>query len=91
MIEDMNRKHDRRITGIDNGMMQRLMANEWPGNVRELRNTIERAVVLGAEGLLEAVTCRQALAAHRKAHRAVPDENAIRIGIGSTVDRRSGS
>src|ERR1700761_461633 len=87
MIEDMNRKHDRRITGIDNGMMQRLMANEWPGNVRELRNTIERAVVLGAEGLLEA---RYLPPGFGKSVEKMPEthlqDNAIRIEIGSTID-----
>jgi DNA-binding NtrC family response regulator len=88
MIEDMNRKHDRKITGIDNSMMQRLMASDWPGNVRELRNTIERAVVLGAEGLLEARYLPPGFG--RTVERpveAVPDENAIRIGIGSTIDQ----
>jgi DNA-binding NtrC family response regulator len=88
MIEDMNRKHDRRITGIDNGMMQRLMASEWPGNVRELRNTIERAVVLGAEGLLEARHLPPGFGRTiERPIEAVPDENAIRIGIGSTIDQ----
>jgi DNA-binding NtrC family response regulator len=88
MIEDMNRKHDRRITGIDDGMMQRLMASEWPGNVRELRNTIERAVVLGAEGLLE--TRHLPPGFGRTVERPVeapPDDHAIRIGIGSTIDQ----
>ena len=50
MIAEMNRKHGREVTGVDSEMMARLMAYDWPGNVRELRNTIERAVVLCAEG-----------------------------------------
>jgi Nif-specific regulatory protein len=37
----------RRVTGISEPAMSRLMAYEWPGNVRELENVIERAIVLG--------------------------------------------
>jgi DNA-binding NtrC family response regulator len=86
MIEDMNRKHDRQIKGIDGGMMQRLMASEWPGNVRELRNTIERAVVLGAEGLLESRYLPPGFGkSTERPVETVPDENGIRIGIGSTI------
>jgi DNA-binding NtrC family response regulator len=87
MIEDMNSKHDRRITGVDSGMMQLLMATSWPGNVRELRNTIERAVVLGGEGLLEARHLPPGFG--RYVERPVDTislENAIRVEVGSTID-----
>jgi DNA-binding NtrC family response regulator len=87
MIEDMNSKHDRRITGIDSGMMQLLMTSDWPGNVRELRNTIERAVVLGGEGLLEARHLPPGFG--RYVERPVETaslENAIRVEVGSTID-----
>ena len=87
MIDDMNRKHDRHITGVDNDMLLQLIASDWPGNVRELRNTIERAVVLGGEGLLEG---RHLPAGFGKSVERVVEprshENAIRIEIGSTID-----
>ena len=87
MIDDMNRKHDRQITGIDAGMLQQLMASDWPGNVRELRNTIERAVVLGGEGSLEARHLPPGFGrAAEKPTESHPQENAIRIQIGSTID-----
>jgi DNA-binding NtrC family response regulator len=64
------------------------MASDWPGNVRELRNTIERAVVLGGEGLLEA---RHLPPGFGKSVEKVVEssvrENAIRIEIGSTIDQ----
>jgi Nif-specific regulatory protein len=41
-------KAGRRITGISREAQAYLAAYDWPGNVRELENTIERAVVLGA-------------------------------------------
>ncbi len=37
---------NRRITGIDDEVMQALQRYSWPGNVRELENVIARAVVL---------------------------------------------
>ncbi len=46
ILADMNRKHEREVSGISPEMLSRMMAYDWPGNVRELRNTIERAVVL---------------------------------------------
>ncbi len=34
------------MRGIDDAVVERLVAYDWPGNVRELENTIERAVAL---------------------------------------------
>jgi DNA-binding NtrC family response regulator len=50
MLNDMNQKHERHVSGVTPAMLERLMAYDWPGNGRELRNTIERAVVLCADG-----------------------------------------
>lgn len=88
MIADMNRKHDRQITGVDAAMMQKLITSDWPGNVRELRNTIERAVVLGAEGLLESRHLPPGFGKSvEKPVELPPDDNSIRIEVGSTIDR----
>jgi DNA-binding NtrC family response regulator len=88
MIEDMNLKHDRHITGVDSGMLQQLIASDWPGNVRELRNTIERAVVLGAEGQLEARHLPPGFGKSIEKPVEIPLlENAIRVEIGSTIDQ----
>jgi transcriptional regulator with PAS, ATPase and Fis domain len=50
MLEQMNQKHGRRVSGVAPSILDRLMAYDWPGNGRELRNTIERAVILCADG-----------------------------------------
>ncbi len=42
----------RRVDGVDNATMRRLMAAPWRGNVRELDNALERAVILGDGPLL---------------------------------------
>ncbi len=39
---------------ISAGALSRLQRYNWPGNVRELRNAIEHAVILAADGTLEA-------------------------------------
>jgi len=43
----------KRIDGIDQETMRRLVAYPWPGNVRELENVIERAVILAAGAAME--------------------------------------
>jgi len=50
MVEQMNQKHGRRVSGLTPSMLERLMDCTWPGNGRELRNAIERAVILCADG-----------------------------------------
>ncbi len=86
MIDDMNRKHDRQITGVDNEMLRQLMASDWPGNVRELRNTIERAVILAGEGLLESRHLPPGFGKSIDNVESPLRENAICIEIGSTID-----
>jgi len=39
----------KRIDGMADSSMERLMNYSWPGNIRELQNVIERAVVLARE------------------------------------------
>jgi len=68
-------------------MMQRLMACDWPGNVRELRNTVERAVVLGGDGLLEARHLPHGFGVPiERPPESASSENAVSIEVGSTID-----
>ncbi|MGH9607204.1 MAG: sigma-54-dependent transcriptional regulator [Terracidiphilus sp.] len=50
MVDEMNRKHGRRVSGVAASMLDRMMAYDWPGNARELRNAVERAVILCPDG-----------------------------------------
>ena len=43
----------RRIDGVSQQTMQRLLGYPWPGNVRELENVLERAVILARGPILE--------------------------------------
>ncbi len=50
LLEQINSRHQTRVTGIDPAALGALVSHEWPGNVRELRNVLERAAVLAREG-----------------------------------------
>jgi transcriptional regulator with PAS, ATPase and Fis domain len=52
MIQDLNRKHDARVTGLDAEVLDAFGTYEWPGNVRELRNVIERATIVANTGTI---------------------------------------
>jgi len=44
-IQEFDKEHGRKVTGVTRGVVDRMMEYEWPGNVRELRNTIEEMVI----------------------------------------------
>ncbi len=52
LIEELNRKHRRSVTGMDDEVREAFRRYSWPGNVRELRNVLERAVVICSEKTL---------------------------------------
>jgi len=52
MLQNLNKKHGTRVTGVDSEVLDLFVQYDWPGNVRELRNTLERAAILAGEGLV---------------------------------------
>jgi DNA-binding NtrC family response regulator len=44
-VGEFNERYDKRVAGVDDAALRRLVQHSWPGNVRELRNWIERAVI----------------------------------------------
>src|SRR5277367_5342370 len=86
ILHDMNVKHDRHVTGVDDEMLARLMAFDWPGNVRELRNTIERAVILCGEGYLSARDLPPGFGIRSLLTPLEPSPNAVQVEVGTTVD-----
>ena len=50
MLQNLNKKHGTRVTGVDGEVLELLHRYDWPGNVRELRNVLERAAILAGEG-----------------------------------------
>ncbi len=49
-IEQLNKKKNKRITGVSAEALDLLSDYPWPGNVRELENMMERLVVIRSEG-----------------------------------------
>ena len=86
ILEQMNQKHNRRVSGVAQSMLDRMTAYSWPGNVRELRNTIERAVILCPDGapldvghLPPGFAKPQPIAAH------ATDPSMVPVHVGTTV------
>ena len=53
-IDEFNRQDNRQIRGLTPEAERALERYHWPGNVREVRNVIQRAVVLGGSGFIDA-------------------------------------
>ena len=52
MLQNLNRKHGTRVTGVDAEVLDLFHRYDWPGNVRELRNILERAAIMAGAGLV---------------------------------------
>ena len=52
-LEKYNREIGKHFTYITDAALMQLMAYDWPGNIRELENTIERAVALETEPVID--------------------------------------
>lgn len=87
MINEMNQKHGRKVSGVAPSMLDRLMAYSWPGNARELRNTIERAVILCPDGApLDAGHLPSGFGKDQSATASAADGSSITVRVGVTVD-----
>jgi DNA-binding NtrC family response regulator len=83
----MNQKHGRRVSGLTPSLLERLMAYDWPGNGRELRNTIERAVILCADGAPLDTGHLPAEFGKAKSQTAPElDASMVPLRVGTTVD-----
>ena len=50
ILQNLNKKHATRVTGVDAEALELFHHYDWPGNVRELRNVLERAAIMAGEG-----------------------------------------
>jgi DNA-binding NtrC family response regulator len=50
MLQNLNKKHATRVTGVHAEVLELFDSYDWPGNVRELRNVLERAAIMAGEG-----------------------------------------
>jgi DNA-binding NtrC family response regulator len=85
LINDLNRKHECRVTEISDEVQELFQRYHWPGNVRELRNVLERAVIVAGQGPVE----RRHLAATFTSpvvEAPMNDGDTIRFRVGTTVE-----
>ena len=87
MLEQMNQKHGRKVSGVASSLLDRMMAHDWPGNARELRNTIERAVILCQDGMpLDAGHLPPGFGKTQIPATSAPDAGVVQVPVGTTVD-----
>jgi len=55
LIQNLNQKHQCKVTEVQQQVMDLFTVYNWPGNIRELRNVLERAVILAGEGLVKMI------------------------------------
>ncbi|MDQ2900423.1 MAG: sigma-54 dependent transcriptional regulator [Acidobacteriota bacterium] len=94
LIVDLNRKHDTRVGGLSDEVIEAFQNHNWPGNVRELRNALERAVILAVQGTIQMshlpVNFQAkplAVAAAVGGGTFAADLEALRVPIGTTVEQ----
>jgi DNA-binding NtrC family response regulator len=85
LLQDMNAKHGRTVSGITEEVSKLFQAFAWPGNVRELRNTLERAVIVCDTRLVEPKHLPPGFGSVIP-RAPVQEANAIRLGVGTTVE-----
>ena len=81
-----SKKHGKAVEGLSKRVLGRLVDYGWPGNVRELENTIERAVVLSKDPVLDTIDLPEALRENR------PVDGALAFPIGTPmqeIERRA--
>ncbi|GAB1374620.1 hypothetical protein MASR1M46_15060 [Bacteroidales bacterium] len=52
-LTKLNKRFNKNVTKIGDGVIEMLQQHTWPGNVRELENTIMQAIVMSKNDVLE--------------------------------------
>ncbi len=80
ILNKLNHKLKKQITGINNRSLTKLSRYNWPGNIRELQNILEREVILSNSSMLnikQNFNNSKMIAAPRKITLAVIEKNYI--------------
>ena len=85
LLQDMNTKHGRNVSGVSEDVQKAFQLYGWPGNVRELRNTLERAVIVCESRMIEPKHLPPGFGSVIP-RAPVQEANAIRLGVGTTVE-----
>ena len=85
LLADMNSKHGRHVPAVNENVMQLFVQYNWPGNVRELRNTLERAVIVCENSLIEPRHLPPNFG-NAGLRIASSDSEGLRLDVGTTVE-----
>ncbi len=85
LLADMNSKHGRNVTSVNESVQQMFSNYHWPGNVRELRNSLERAVIV-CEGSVVEPRHLPPNFGSAGLRVAASDGEGIRLDVGTTVE-----
>ncbi len=85
LLEEMSRKHGRKVAAVSEAVLNAFKGYSWPGNVRELRNTLERAVIV-CEGAMAETRHLPPNFGHTAPRMPADDPDAIRLTVGTTVE-----
>jgi len=55
-INDANAELNKKVEGVSEEVLNKILSHKWPGNVRELRNTIRRAVLLTQGSIIDRIS-----------------------------------
>jgi DNA-binding NtrC family response regulator len=93
LIQNLNRKHETKITHASQQFLAALHENEWQGNVRQLRNTVERAVIMAGSGMLRPSHVPFGIGRRfdgpeidEPVFRSAAEERTIQVRLGASID-----
>jgi transcriptional regulator with PAS, ATPase and Fis domain len=86
LLADMNAKHERKVSAVHDSVLQIFHSYNWPGNVRELRNTLERAVIVCGNSLIEPRHLPPNFGS-AGLRIAASEGDGIRMDVGTTVEQ----
>jgi DNA-binding NtrC family response regulator len=81
LLEELNRKHNRTIQGVEPDAIEIMRRYEWPGNVRELRNALEYAVLTCGGSVIT----KHSLLSRVRGRLDLHTDDPLRLGAGMTV------
>ncbi|MCS6886470.1 MAG: sigma-54 dependent transcriptional regulator [Acidobacteriota bacterium] len=82
LVEELARKHSRRVRLIAPEALEVMMKYSWPGNVRELRNVLERAVIICEDEQIQ----KRHLPPQLFGDEPVTRKDVLTLPIGSSLD-----
>jgi len=86
LLEDMNAKHGRKVSAVSESVSQMFHGHNWPGNVRELRNTLERAIIVCENSLIEPRHLPPNFGNSGLKVSTTADGDGIHLQVGTTVE-----